>query len=165
MGRKAKPECSTSFNGIMGRKAEPERSTSLALGRRGEQFAREYLKHRQGYRIVAQNFSIPLGRNRRGVPIIGEIDLIGYDGDILAFVEVKTRRSEEIATAAAAVDRAKQRTIARAARAYRRLLRLHGVNYRYDLVTVVFGHAASPTITLHKGYFTERPMREPPEWW
>jgi len=149
----------------MRRKAKTELPPHLVLGQRGEQFAREYLKHRHGYRIVAQNFLIPLGRNRRDVPIVGEIDLIGYDGDTLAFVEVKTRTSEAIATAAAALDRPKQRTIARTARAYRQLLRLHEVNYRYDLVTVVFGDGASPTITLHKGYFTERSMREPREIW
>lgn len=149
----------------MTRKAETGLPPHLVLGQRGERFAQEYLKHRHGYRIVAQNFSIPLGRNLRDVPIVGEIDLIGYDGDTLAFVEVKTRSSEAIATAAAAVDKAKQRTIARTARSYRQLLRLHEVNYRYDLVTVVFGDGASPTITLYKGYFTERPMRESGEVW
>lgn len=137
----------------MTRKAKTELPPHLVLGQRGEQFAREYLKHRHGYRIVAQNFSIPVGRNLRDVPIVGEIDLISYDGDMLAFVEVKTRTSEEIATAAA-VDKPKQRIIARTARAYRQLLRLHEVNYRCDLVTVVFGDGASPTITLYKDIFS-----------
>jgi len=146
-------------------KPETELPSHLILGRRGEQFALEYLKHRHGYRIVAQNFSIPLGRNLGNVPVVGEIDIIGYDGDTLAFVEVKTRSSEEIATAAAALDRPKQRTIARTAHAYRRLLRLNEVNFRFDLVTVVFGDSGSPAITLHKGYFTERPMKLAWEFW
>lgn len=147
-------------------KTKTELPPHLVLGRRGERFALEYLKQRHGYRIVAQNFSIPLGRNPRGTSVVGEIDLIGYDGETLAFVEVKTRTSEEIATAAAALDRPKQRTIARTAQAYRRLLRLSGVSFRFDLVTVVFGEETSPTITLHKGYFTERAMKSPGEiWW
>jgi len=129
----------------------------LVLGRRGERFALEYLKYREGYRIVATNFSIPLGRTLGGAPVMGEIDIVAYDGEILTFVEVKTRTSEAVATAEAAVDRAKQRTIARTANAYRRLLKLTKVPYRFDVVTVVFGDGASPTITLRKGYFTERP--------
>jgi putative endonuclease len=146
-------------------KSKTEPPPHLVLGRRGERFALEYLKQRQGYRIVAQNFSIPLGRNLRGAPVAGEIDIIGYDGETLVFVEVKTRTSEAVATAAAALDRSKRRTITRTARAYRRLLRLHDVSYRFDLVTIIFGEAASPIITLHKGYFTERPMRRPGEPW
>jgi putative endonuclease len=131
----------------------------ILLGQRGERFALEYLKHRCGYRIVARNFSIPLGRNRRRALITGEIDIIGFDEETLAFVEVKTRSSEEIALAAAAVDRPKQYTISRTAHAYRRLLGWRDANYRFDLVTVVFGESVSPAITLRKGYFTERPMK------
>lgn len=138
-----------------------DRPAHLILGERGERFALEFLKHRHGYQIVARNFSTPLGRNRRGAPIRGEIDIIAYDGHTLAFVEVKTRLSEEIATAAAAVDRSKQRTVARTASVYRRLMHLNGVNYRFDLVTVVFDKGTSPRITLHKGYFTERAMPSP----
>ncbi|MCS6804587.1 MAG: YraN family protein [Acidobacteriota bacterium] len=137
----------------------------LTLGQRGERFAVEYLKHREGYRIVAQNFSVPLGRNRRNVVITGEIDIVAYDGETLVFVEVKTRSQETVATAASALDRPKQRTLSRAARAYRRLLHLDDAPYRYDLVTVVFENERCPTITLYKGYFRERPMREPSTIW
>jgi putative endonuclease len=138
----------------------------LVLGRRGERFALEYLKRREGYRIVAQNFSASLGRNLRGAPVVGEIDIVAYDGETLAFIEVKTRRSEAIATAAAALDRFKKRTIARTARAYRRLLRLDDAGFRFDLVTVVFGDEASPSITLHKGYFSDRATMKPDGvWW
>jgi putative endonuclease len=138
----------------------------LILGRRGERFALEYLKRREGYRIVAQNFATSLGRNLRGAPVVGEVDIIAYDGETLAFIEVKTRTSEAIATAAAALDRFKRRTIARTARAYRRLLRLGDVGFRFDLVTVVVGDEASPAITLHRGYFTDRVTMKPEvEWW
>jgi putative endonuclease len=136
--------------------APDQSSAHLVLGRRGERFALEYLKYREGYRIVATNFSIPLGRNLRGAPVMGEIDIVAYDGETLTFVEVKTRSSEAVATAEAAVDRSKQRTIARTAKVYRRLLKLTDVPYRFDVLTVVFGDSALPKITLRKGYFTER---------
>ena len=38
----------------------------------------------------------------------GEIDLIGWDGNVLCFIEVKTRSSHAVMPAEAAVDRAKQ---------------------------------------------------------
>ena len=56
-----------------------------ATGVRGETFAYWYLR-RHGYIIIARNFKTP--------GMKGEIDLIGYDGDVLAFVEVKTRTGE-----------------------------------------------------------------------
>ncbi len=51
-------------------------------GVRGETYAYWYLR-RQGYVFVARNYT-PHG-------IKGEIDLVGYDGKTLAFVEVRTR--------------------------------------------------------------------------
>jgi hypothetical protein len=60
------------------------------LGRRGEAIAIEYLEQ-SGYRLVASNFSLPVGRNLRDVVINAEIDVVAYDGATLCFVEVKTR--------------------------------------------------------------------------
>src|SRR5713101_5024720 len=51
-------------------------------GVRGETYAYWYLR-RQGYVMIARNFTY------RGMK--GEIDLVGYDGETVAFVEVKTR--------------------------------------------------------------------------
>jgi putative endonuclease len=53
-----------------------------AAGQRGEDLAAEHLE-RLGFQILARNH-----RTR-----FGELDLVGYDGDVLVFVEVKTRRS------------------------------------------------------------------------
>ncbi len=52
-----------------------------AVGRLGEQLAAEHLE-RLGFRIIERNF-----RNRWG-----ELDIVAFDGRVLAFVEVKARR-------------------------------------------------------------------------
>ncbi len=137
------------------------------VGERGERFALEFLKRREGYRIVATHVRIPIGRNLRGALVLGELDIVAYDGDVLAFVEVKTRTSQDIARAEASVDRRKQRALSRAARAYRHWLRLDSVPYRFDLVTVVFGDRAEPEITLMRGFFEDPACRPhvPAEWY
>ena len=71
-------------------------------GRRGEEEAYFYLR-RRGYIIIARNF--------RTARHHGEIDLIGWDGEVLCFIEVKTRTSRDVKPAAAAVHREKRRAI------------------------------------------------------
>ena len=138
-------------------------SPQLELGRRGEEFAAAYLQQ-FGYRIVATNFALPVGRNRVGVPINVEIDLVAYQGDTLCFVEVKSRASDWFAPPQVNVDRRKQRQIARAARAYRRMFGLVGEPYRYDVITVVFGEEGdaglAPEIELLRSYWTEDQLRK-----
>jgi putative endonuclease len=133
----------------------------LELGRRGEELAAAYLQ-KHGYRIVAANFSLPVGRNRLGVLINVEIDLVAYDGETLCFIEVKSRASDWFAPPQANVDRRKQRQISRAARAYRRLFDLAGAPYRYDVVTVILPaeakRAASWEIELLRNYWTENQL-------
>jgi len=51
-------------------------------GVRGETYAYWYLR-RHGYVLVARNYTSPDTK--------GELDMVGYDGPVLAFVEVKTR--------------------------------------------------------------------------
>src|SRR5438874_10007614 len=62
-------------------------------GTRGEEDAYFYLR-RQGYVMVARNYRSP---HRRG-----EIDLIGWDGEVLCFIEVKTRTTRDAKPAEAA---------------------------------------------------------------
>jgi putative endonuclease len=138
-------------------------SIHLELGRRGEELAAAYLL-RQGYRIVAANFSLPVGRNRSGSVIKVEIDLVAYEGRTLCFVEVKSRASSWFAPPQANVDRRKQRQIARAARVYRRMFDLAGAPYRYDVVTVVLPAAADDPSELEiqvlRNYWTEDSLRK-----
>jgi putative endonuclease len=113
-----------------------------------------------GYRLVATNFIAPIGYSRAGRPVTAEIDLIAYDEStiphILAFIEVKTRRSVEVAAPEAAVDRRKQRQISRAARVYRRLLSIEDELYRYDVIGVLLTPNEAPSLSLRRGYFTEK---------
>ena len=85
-----------------GRARPPRRPNTSETGMKGELVAYAFLK-RQGYRIVAHRY-----RSRSG-----EIDLIGWDGDILAFIEVKYRRNRLYGGPEEAVDFAKQRQICR----------------------------------------------------
>ena len=133
----------------------------LALGRRGEEFAAAYLLQ-AGYRIVAANFAVPVGRNRAGAIINVEIDLVAYEGATLCFVEVKSRASDWFAPPEANVDRRKQRQIARAARVYRRMFDLAGEPYRYDVITVVSPATEDHEleIQLLRNYWTEDTLRK-----
>lgn len=62
----------------------------------------------QSCRVLARNY-----RCR-----VGEIDLVATDGDTLAFIEVRVRTNPRFASAAASVDRRKQRRLVRAASHY-----------------------------------------------
>jgi putative endonuclease len=113
-------------------------------GRRGEEDAYFFLR-KQGYVMVARNFRSPRRR--------GEIDLIGWDKDILCFVEVKTRTSHEVKPAEAAVDREKQRALAAVAREYRRHAPL-SCQWRFDVLSVYHGEQSSqPQFELFRNAF------------
>ena len=127
-------------------------SPGLELGKLGEAYAAAYLEQR-GYRLVAANFTLPVGRNLRGAVVNNEIDIIAYDGETLCFVEVKTRASDWFAPPQVNVDLRKRRQVARAARAYRRMFELENESYRFDVVTVVLPEDSTPQIELIKNYF------------
>lgn len=99
---------------------------------RGEEEAFFYLR-KLGYTIVARNFRSPRHR--------GEIDLIGWDQDVLCFIEVKTRTSCDVKTPEAAVDRHKRREIAQVARDY--LRRVPSSQWRFDVVSVYYDSSNS----------------------
>ena len=137
------------------------RAPHFELGRRGEALAIQHLE-RAGYRIVAANFSVPIGRNMRDVLINAEIDVVAYDGPMLCFIEVKTRVSDEFTPPQANVDLRKRRQIARAARGYRRMLGLMNAPYRYDVVTVLLPAEteSGSHVELLKNFWTDEKLRK-----
>ena len=133
--------------------------TSSSRGALGESYAAAYLEQ-HGYRLVGANFTLPVGRNRRGAIINAEIDLIAYDGDTLCFIEVKSRSSDWFAPPQVNVDLRKRRQITRAARVYRQMLGIKDQPYRYDVVTVILGDESSPKIELLRNYWTDESLRK-----
>jgi len=117
----------------------------LATGEQGEEEAYFYLR-RSGYVIVARNFRSPRRR--------GEIDLIGWEGDVLCFIEVKTRTSRAVMPAEAAVDEAKQRELVAVAREYLRPLAGKPAA-RFDILSIYLDRGGcSPQITLFRNAFS-----------
>lgn len=105
----------------------------LRVGTRGEEDAFFHLR-KLGYEIVARNYRTPRCR--------GEIDLIGWDDDVLCFIEVKSRTSREVKPPEAAVDRHKRREIAAVAREYLRRLP-PSCQWRFDIVSVYYDGSVS----------------------
>lgn len=138
---------------------------TIALGRLGEELAAEYLEA-AGYALVASNFTVPVGRNLRGVVVHAEIDMVGYDAAVLCFIEVKTRASDWFASPEANVDLRKQRQVTRAARAYRRLFGLTAAPYRFDVVSVTVSPvdtdspSTPPRIDLLKSFWRDDKFRK-----
>jgi len=130
-----------------------------SLGTLGESYAAAYLDQ-IGYRLVAANFTLPVGRNLRGAIINAEIDLIAYDGDTLCFIEVKTRSSDWFAPPEVNVDLRKRRQITRAARVYRQMLGIENEPHRYDVVTVIINNDSTPQIELLRNFWTEASLRK-----
>lgn len=94
-------------------------------GRLGEEYAARLLE-REGYRILSRNFHTRYG----------EIDLIAQKGEILAFIEVKTRAADSFSRPAAAVSRQKQSRIILAAEGYLQRFPT-ALQPRFDVVEVV----------------------------
>jgi putative endonuclease len=135
-----------------------DRPHHLALGEYGERIVAEFLQG-HGYRIVATNYTAPIGYSQRGRRITGEIDIVAYDEArppyTLAFIEVKTRSSDYVIAPESAVDLRKRRQIIKTARKYRRINELINEPYRFDVVSVIAKPGYDPVITLHRGFFTE----------
>ncbi|HEY8560696.1 MAG TPA: YraN family protein [Pyrinomonadaceae bacterium] len=134
-------------------------SNTARVGRLGEELAARFFI-RRGARLVCSNFKVPIGRNIRGAAVTGEIDLIALENEILCFVEVKTRSSDEFAAPIAAVDLRKQRQITRTARIYRKVFGLQGFNFRYDVVSVILADKNSPVIEHFPNFWTENKFRK-----
>ncbi len=132
--------------------------TSL-IGKTGEELAARFLS-RKGYEMILSNFKVPIGRNQRGVQISGEIDIIALDKDILCFIEVKTRSSDEFSTPLAAVDLRKQRQITRTARVYRKIFNVQQMRFRYDVVGIVLNGKKAPKIEVFRGFWNDQKFKK-----
>jgi putative endonuclease len=114
------------------------------IGRRGEEDAYFYLR-RRGYTIIARNFRSPHHR--------GELDLVGWNKDVLCFIEVKTRTTHDVKPAEAAVDPEKQKDLELVARDFLRQMP-PSCQWRFDIVAVYYdGFGCQPSFELFQNAF------------
>ena len=85
----------------------PQDVHKKVLGRKGEKLVADYLK-KLGCKILEKNYRTPFG----------EADIIVLDGEEIAFVEVKTRTSDNYGQPSEAVGKNKQQRYKRIAECY-----------------------------------------------
>jgi putative endonuclease len=116
-------------------------------GIRGETFAYWYLR-RHGYVFIARNYSPRSAK--------GELDLVGYDGKTLAFVEVRTRtvRDELTALPELSITDEKQRVLVRTAKRFLAERHINQCPMRFDVVAIDNEPGHPPVVRLHKDAFS-----------
>lgn len=106
-------------------------------GKKGEEFASEQLKA-TGYKIICKNYRLKCG----------EIDIIAVKGDIIAFVEVKTRAVNYLVSPAEAVGYSKRKKIINTAILYLQKYK-YDLQPRFDVFEVVTKSIADFTVISH----------------
>lgn len=135
---------------VVGRRGEDgpadAKTRHLKVGARGETLAYWYLRH-AGYAIVA--------RNRRPHSRSGELDMVGWDGPVLAFIEVKTRTGEAAGPPEMALSFDQQQRIIKSAWEYMRRLKREPASYRFDVASVLWDSARGFQVRVIKDAFKE----------
>jgi putative endonuclease len=152
-----------SVNSQSGGAANSAKNRARQTGVRGETYAYWYPR-RHGYVLVARNFTSP--------GIKGEIDMVGYDGPMLAFVEVKTRSFVELPsspqpsqpvrpTPEEAVNWEKRRNLSRMAGQFLRARHIEKAACRFDVLAIETRPGKKPAVRLHKGAFNAGQHQHP----
>lgn len=97
-------------------------------GNKAEDEAAKHLKTK-GYKILERNYLCPLG----------EVDIIAQKDGRVIFVEVKQRSSSDFGGAAAAVTKAKQNKVAKAAVSYLKKSNLSYTGIMFDIIAITEG--------------------------
>lgn len=121
------------------------RRKPVPLGRRGEQIAARHLQF-SGYRILDRN--VKLGRY--------EVDIIVQKGDVIAFVEVKTRLGapDPYVHPSENITPTKEDHLRRAADIFIAREKNPKMNYRFDIVSVVIPEKGKPTVEVYENAFS-----------
>jgi putative endonuclease len=115
----------------------------LRLGARGEAAACAQLEA-SGYLILARNYRCPHG----------EIDIVALEGDVLVFVEVKSRTPSRYGSPRDAVTPAKRRKLARTASHYMLAHMEAECAYRADIIEVGLLRGAVAAVRHLQGAFS-----------
>ncbi len=114
-----------------------QRGVNSQTGQWGESQAAAFLKKEKGMRVLVRNW-----RHARD-----ELDLVCQEGEVLVFVEVKTRRGGSPGSGYHAVDRRKKRALQRVCKTYMAQLKTPPRHFRFDIVEVISG--TSTEVAIH----------------
>jgi putative endonuclease len=104
-------------------------------GQRGEDLACDFLV-KKGYQLIERNYTY--GK--------GELDIIAKDGEILVFVEVKSRFNLEYGPPELGITKKKQSQVRRVAEAYLHEKDIVDTDCRIDVVAILFRGKEPPRI-------------------
>jgi putative endonuclease len=100
--------------------------SKISTGKEGEQIALAHLR-KNGYRICETNFRCPLG----------EIDIIAREKtNEIIFIEVKTRKSDQLGYPEEAVGWRKQRKLSQLALWYLQKKKMSDIHARFDVIAI-----------------------------
>lgn len=116
---------------------------NLKKGNAGEALAVTFLKN-ANHLICDRNYK----------KASGEIDIITQDGDTLVFIEVKYRKNLEFGYPREAVNRAKQKRIAKTALWYLKEKKLEDANVRFDVIEIYFMNDGTQVINHFEGAYS-----------
>jgi len=112
-------------------------------GNVGEALAEKYLKEK-GYKILDRNF----------FSYCGEIDIVALDGDVVVFVEVKTRSSNAFGSPIEAITPTKQSNMTKTARYFLQKNNLFDrVQTRFDGISIMCSNVLDYEIEHIKNIF------------
>lgn len=112
------------------------------IGYNGENAVCDFLK-RHGYEIIKKNFTI------RG----GEIDIIAKKGNVISFVEVKTRKFNALSDGEQAITFSKKNLIIKTANAFINKFGQDDFFYRFDVAVVTMDNGKILKLKYYAGAF------------
>lgn len=120
-----------------------KKQEALQIGVRGETYAYWYLR-RLGYIFIARNYMPSHAK--------GELDLVGFDGDTLAVVEVRTRlaRKDLAALPEMSITKEKHEVLVRTAHYFLQERHIQKCPLRFDVVAIENTPGQPPVVRLHK---------------
>jgi putative endonuclease len=129
--------------------SDDAKKVALRVGVNGETYAYWYLRS-MGYVFIARNYEPSHAK--------GELDLVGFDGETLAFVEVRTRElaAGKMALPELSITRGKHKVLIRTAHYFLRERHIAECPLRFDVVAIDNSPGRLPVVRLHKDALSPR---------
>lgn len=107
---------------------------TVEKGRFAEDAACEYMESK-GITIIDRNYRF-MGN---------EVDAVGYQGEEIVFIEVRSKKNAHFGYPEETVDKSKQKSIIQAAEAWLYEKRMEGARIRFDVIAVLTSYTQDET--------------------